>query len=314
MKAFLKRLLVGDNEVREYPPIRIPGDIPEKVYLEMAGTMTHVSQNHWLLCIEPVIFGIWIKQDEREVSYERQEQYHLYFFDSADNARNKKKASAIVTLSFCDCIKEKNGMLLLLKVIKSNIYHLDFLRRYVLFSRCYKKNGLTFSKFKSFTAAYSYPRRIRLISFKQDDYYNIFPMDLLGNVNGSKRFVFGLRHTNVSLSRIIETGKLVVSEVSFNHKNTILELGKHHSSKPPSLDSLTFDLVPSKNFGFYLPDWINSYKEIKILETKNLGSHMLLWGEVLQENTLSEAGDNLFLIHFFEYLHQKNNGSAYLLA
>ena len=75
-------------------------------------------------------------------------------------------------------------------------------------------------------------------------------MDLLGNVNGSKRFVFGLRHTNVSLSRIIETGKLVVSEVSFNHKNTILELGKHHSSKPPSLDSLTFDLVPSKNFGF----------------------------------------------------------------
>jgi len=314
MKKLLRKLLVGDNEIREYPPVRIPGEIPEKVYIEAAGTVTDVSQYHWLLCIEPVVFGVWIKQGGQKALYEEQEQYRLYFFDSANKVSDKKKASAVITLGFFGCIAEKNGMLLLLKVIESNIYDLDFIRRYVLFSRCYKKNGLTFPKFKSFTAAYSYPRRIRLISFKQDDYYNIFPMDLLGDISESNRFVFGLRHTNVSLSRIIETGKIVVSEVAFDHKDMIFTLGKHHSSKPPSLDSFMFNIIQSKNFGFYLPDWINGYKEIKILETKNLGSHMLLWGEVLQEHTLSGIGNNLFLIHFFEYLRQKNNGTGYLLA
>jgi hypothetical protein len=221
---------------------------------------------------------------------------------------------ATLTLDFFDSIKEENGTLLLLKLKKSNIYHLHFIKTYLLFFRYYKKDSLSFARFKSFVAAYSYPRRVRIISFRQDNYYNIFPMDLLGDIKQRGRYVFGLRHTNTALHRIIETGKLAVSEVSFKYKDIIYQLGKHHSSSPPSLDSLPFDVIFSKNFDFYIPAWVESYKEIKILKTVNMGSHMLLWGELIEEKTLTGPADHLFIVHFLHYLHQKNKGLSYRLA
>jgi flavin reductase (DIM6/NTAB) family NADH-FMN oxidoreductase RutF len=118
----------------------------------------------------------------------------------------------------------------------------------------------------------------------------------------------------VALSKIIETGKVVVSEISFEHKDIIYQLGKHHSSIPPSLELLPFKVTTSENFGFYIPDWAESYKEIKIERTINLGSHMLLWGEVINQVTLKTHTSHLFHIHFLLYLHQKRKGFSYQLV
>ena len=305
--------MIGDAVISEYSKITIQGEIKEKVYLETSKKSIDISQNHWLLCIEPVIFGVWIEKDEFKPALMKSREYKIYF-NSCDIERTRKKPLAELTLHFFDCIEEINGTLLLLKLEKSKIHHLNFLKTYLLFSRYYKKNGLTFSKFKSFVSAYSYPRRIRIISFRQDDYYNIFPMDLLGDIEQSNRYVFGLRHTNLALDGIIKTGKLVVSEVPYEYKDIIYQLGKHHSSKPPPLASLPFKLVQSKNFKFYIPAWAESYKEIQILKTLDLGSHMLLWGESNEKNMLNKPANHLFLIHFLQYLRQKMDSSVYDLA
>jgi hypothetical protein len=315
MKSLIRKILFGDTVIGEYSKITLPDDIREKVYLEIKKTVIDVSKNQWLLCIEPVIFGVWISNKEIQPTFTKEENYKIYFNDSTnDIAHIKKKAIAVVSLTFFDFIQEENGVFLLLKVKKTKIYHLGFLKTYLLFSRYYKKNGLTFSKFKSFVAAYSYPRQIRIVSFRKDDYYNIFPMDLLGEIEQCDRCVFGLRHTNLSLAGIINTGKLAVSEVPFQYKDVIYQLGRHHSSNPPPLSSLSFDLVKSKNFEFYIPAWAENYKEIKILKTKNLGSHMLLWGESKEKNIINGPGNHLFLIHFLHYVRQKKNGITYPLA
>jgi len=314
MKALIRKILFGDIIINEYSKVTVPGDIQEKVYLETNGSIVDISQNHWLLCIEPVIFGVWIEND-KSIPLTKKGKYKIYFNNSANEIKDvKKKSVAILALVFFDFIKEKNGTLLLLKVQKSKIYHLNFIKIYLLFSRYYKKNGLTFSKFKTFVAAYSYPRQIRIVSFRRDDYYNIFPMDLLGNIEKGNRCVFGLRHTNLSLDGIMETKRLAVSEVPFRYKDLIYQLGKHHSSSPPPLSSLPFKLVKSKNFEFYIPDWAENYKEIKILKTLNLGSHMLLWGEAREKNIINKQDNHLFLIHFLHYLRQKKNGIAYPLV
>jgi hypothetical protein len=315
MKRLVRKILFGDSEIHEYLKITIPGEIREKVYLQIEEHLIDVSQHHWLLCIEPVIFGVWIDNKEFAAAISQRKKYKIFFNDSSyDIADIKKKSVAILTLSFFDSIREKNGVLLLLKVTKTRISHLDFIRAYLLFSRYYKKNGLTFSKFKSFVAAYSYPRQIRIVSFRHDDYYNIFPMDLLGPIEQSERFVFGLRHSNLALAGIIKTGKLAVSQVPFQFKDTIYQLGKHHSSQPPPLHSLQFDVVTSKNFEFHIPAWAENYKEIKILATKNLGSHMLLWGESKETTVVNDKAQHLFLIHFLHYLRQKKRGETYLTA
>jgi hypothetical protein len=109
----------------------------------------------------------------------------------------------------------------------------------------------------------------------------------------------------VALAKIIEAKKIVVSEVPYIYKSTIYELGKHHSGSPPSPESLPFKIKQTENFGFLIPEWAYSYKEIQILKTKDLGSHMLLWGEIVHEKTLRQSSGNLYHIHFLLYYHQK---------
>lgn len=315
MKSLVRKWLMGNTVFSEYSKITSRDDLQQRVWLSVRETITEISSNHWLLCIEPLIFGIWLQKKASDKHDLHKEEYNMYFGGNVDVEKNKvQDPETELTLSLFDCIEETDGRLLLLKLDKSKIHHLSFIKQYLIFFRYYKRDGLTFQRFQSFVSAYSYPRRIRVVSFRQDTYYNIFPMDLLGDISHSNRYVFGLRHTNVALPKIIETGKLVVSEVAVEHKNTIYQLGKHHSGSPPPLGSLSFEVVTSKKFGFYIPDWVESYKEIKILKTLNMGSHMLLWGESIGEERLKKPSEHLFLVHFLHYLHQKSKGVEYTLV
>jgi hypothetical protein len=231
----------------------------------------------------------------------------MYFSDcnNVDFKSGKRNVVAIIALSYFDKIEEADGTLYLLKLRKSKISHVSFFRTFLLFNKYYKKPKFTFEKYKSLIAAYSYPRKVRVISFKQGDYFNIFPMDLLGEIPQFGKYIFGLRHTNVALAKIIDTKKIVVSEVPYIYKDIIYELGKHHSGAPPSADALPFKIKQTQNFGFLIPEWAENYKQIQILKTKNLGSHMMLWGEIIHETTLKQPSNNLYHIHFLLYYHQK---------
>jgi len=310
MKKLLRRLLFGHAVISEYSTVTVNEEINEKVYLQ-AGGIIDISQCQFLLCLEPVVFGVWIEKSFIKDNGE----YKMYFKTSHGEKNSKEKTLATINLVFFDEIENENKILLLLKLKNTKIYHTNFIKAHLLYNRFYKKPGFSFNKLKSFVAAYSYPpRKVRIISFKQDDYFNIFPMDLLGDINENNHYVFGLRHTNITLSKIIETKKIVVSEVSYKYKNVIYQLGKHHGSNPPTLDSLSFKTIQSEKFGFYIPEWIYSYKEIEILKTIDLGSHMLLWGKVVNEKTLSPSSGNLYHIHFLQYYHQKLKGLDYPLV
>jgi flavin reductase (DIM6/NTAB) family NADH-FMN oxidoreductase RutF len=316
MKKIFRKILFGDSEIREYSTVTISDRIREKVYLKTGKLLIDISENHWVLCLEPIVIGIWIENKEQLTALDKKTDYTIYFNDSdnGDKKNTRRNTVAILNLSFFDKIQESKGSLFLLRMRKSTIFHLNFIQTFLLYFKYYKKPHLSFKKLKSFVSAYSYPRKVRVVSFRNDDYYNIFPMDLLGDIRQCNRCVFGLRHTNVALSKIMETGKLVISEISFEHKDIIYQLGKHHSSVPPSLDLLPFKVTTSENFEFYIPEWVESYKEIRIEKTINLGSHMLLWGEVVNQKTLKTHASHLYHIHFLLYLHQKKKGFRYQLV
>lgn len=315
MKNLLKRLIFGDAVITEYSTVTVAEEIKEKVILLYDQTTLDVTTNHCILCLEPVVFGFWI-EDKKQIA---ELDLHTKFKVLLGYAANKdekpiNRPSSIVYLEFMDKIEEEDGTLFLLKTIESKLFQVGPLKTFLLFYKYYKKPGLSFSKFRSLVSAYSYPRKVRIISFRQDDYFNIFPMDLVGRIGSGKRFVFGLRHTNTTLSKIIETKKMVASEISYNQKDIIYQLGKHHSRNPPSPDMLPFKTINSKLFDFYIPEWAEKYSEINILKTKNLGSHMLLWGEIANETILSDASPHLYHIHFLHYLYQQRNNYAYPLV
>ena len=316
MKNIFRKILFGDSVIREYSTVTISDGIREKVYLKSGELLIDISGNHWVLCLEPIVIGIWIEDKEQLSALDKKMDYTIYFTDSDSGGEKniRRNAVAVLDLEFFDKITESKGSLFLLKMQKSRIFHLSFIQTFLIYFKYYKKPHLSFKKLKSFVSAYSYPRRVRVVSFKSEEYYNIFPMDLLGDISQCNSYVFGLRHTNIALSKIIETGRVVVSEISYEHKDIIYQLGKHHSSVPPSLDLLPFKVITSENFGFYIPDWVQSYKEIRIERTINLGSHMLLWGEVVNQKILKTNASHLYHIHFLLYLHQKKKGFNYQLV
>lgn len=296
MKRQIRKMLMGDTVFSEYSRIRISGEVQEKAWLEFDGKVVDVSLSHWLLCIEPLVFGVWIGQG-RALDGE----YRLRFGDAA-----------VMTLDLLHRIEEENGVLLLLKVKHCRLAQLDPIRRWLLYHRYYSRDKMSYSRFKGFAAAYSHPRRVRLISFREEDNYNIFPMDLLGEIPLLNKYVFGLRHTNRTLQQIVATGRIVVSEVPAMCEDIVYKLGKHHSTSPPALGDLPFEVRCTENFGFYYPVWVQSYKEIRIQKTFDMGSHMLLWGEIVGEVQVMGGDDHSYLVHFLQFLHQKNKGRSYV--
>lgn len=304
---------MGDTVFSEYSKITAEDDLMQKVWLRLDGNFMDVSSNHWLLCIEPIIFGIWLGEEHNHVNYQTKTEWGLYFGGSPGKKQINSPETELKLVLF-ESIPEDTGTLFLLKLTKSKIHHVDFIKRYLIFFRYYRRDGLSYRRFKAFVSAYSYPRRIRLVSFRQDSYYNIFPMDLVGDISQRQRYVFGLRHTNVALSKIIETGKLAIAEVPHQYSNLIYQLGKHHSGNPPPVNTLDFDIISTRNFSFHFPAWVESYKELRILRTLNMGSHMLLWSEVTESETLTNSSEHLYLVHFLHYLEQKNAGRKYTLV
>lgn len=315
MKSFFRKLLFGESNIREYVTLSLNGGIHERVYLEVGEQVIDVSRFQWLFCLEPAVFGVWIAAGVPVAMRDQNTIFKLFFTGVEGKGQKAKKgAVAVLTLEFFDKIEETAGTLFLLKVKNSRIRHIHPLRAWLIYSKFYKKPGFLFERLKAYAAAYSYPRRVRIISFKHDkDHHFFFPMDLLGEMDQPRRYIFGLRHTNMALREIIEARKIVVSEVPGQYKSMIYELGKGHLSAPPLLNELPFGVITTGKFGFVVPEWAESYKEIVIVKTIDLGSHMLLYGEWSEETILKPETARLHHIHFLHFLHQKGRGRNYLL-
>ena len=126
-------------------------------------------------------------------------------------------------------------------------------------------------------------------------------MDLSGYIAESGIFILGLRTTNIALEKILTVKKVVISDTDNADINVIYSLGKHHSTAPPKLDDLPFDTLDSELFKFPVPDFSASYKEIEIIKSQELGSHMLLIGKVLNHKQIRNKSSSLHHIHYFQF-------------
>jgi flavin reductase (DIM6/NTAB) family NADH-FMN oxidoreductase RutF len=304
MIRFLKKLVYNNTRITEYSPVTIPAGIYEKVFLQIGTRSIEVTTRQWITCLEPLTFAVWLDKNE----------YHPGNEAIRIIIKDPEQTIAKATLKLFDRIEAGTGILYIFRYFKGRIFHTSYLEAKFLFSRYYKKPGLTFTKYKSLVTGYSYPRKVRIISFMEPGHFNIFPMDLLSPMPDGKHFVFGLRHTNKTLSRILAAGRIVVSEIGSAHKTDVYKLGAHHSSAPPSLGSLPFSTSPSKTFGFPVTSWAESYREIEIRKTIDQGSHMLMWGEIVNEVKLNDPRSGFYHIHFLLFLHQARRKRLYELV
>jgi hypothetical protein len=274
----------------------------EKAFLTADGRVWDVTGNQWLLGLDPRLIGIWMVAEDLGGRTS-------YLLDIRDE---KEKILGEMKLEYVDRIAEGEGTLFLFRVKSTVIRHIQPWRARLLYEKFYKKPGVNYERLKSVAAAYTYPRRVRIISFSfgADNHY-IFPMDLLADIRSARRFLLGMRHSNQVLKRIMEVGRIVVAEAPAEYKKVIYGLGRNHSAAPPPVDQLPFGVVQTRRWGYYLPEWVEGYKEITIGKTLDLGSHMLLCGEWDEEVILKPPTPRLHHIHFLYFLHAKGGRLGY---
>src|SRR3989337_990971 len=88
MKSLFRKWLIGEDAISVISKITTPDDLQQKVWLKLGSKILDVSKTHSFLCIEPIIFGVWIGKDAIPVEAPETTTYQLYVGHSVDAEKN----------------------------------------------------------------------------------------------------------------------------------------------------------------------------------------------------------------------------------
>ncbi|AYB31163.1 flavin reductase family protein [Chryseolinea soli] len=292
LKSIAKRVLFGNRVAKSFPAVRIPiGKVEEKVFLSWPDGRLDISERHCIVCHAPFCLSVWLTPEE----WRRVETNVPTISVTTGEKIHAELITAVVKK-----IDVANGFLVVVKAEKAFCHQKSAWFQY--FIRRYFKNKNSAEEDKFYAAAYSYPRRVIAVSFRDESYYNIFPMDFQCHIPQSGLYVLGLRTTNITLQKIIQSEKIVIGDTDGAELSVIYALGNNHSSQPPSIEQLPFTVSASEAFHFPVPDFSASYKEIRLIGHYNLGTHTMLVGEIVNAREVREKQSYLYHISFLQSL------------
>ncbi len=300
MGSVIKNIFFKDTKITTFFISRLPEtSIEEKVFLKKGRHKVDITRHQGMICLDPFCISVWLSKEQTQGLDPQTAEIRF---------EKGNKLNATITVSLIEKIATAKGGLLLYKIENVKNYQLSALHRLVLFKYFLRSKSNTYYSRKVISALYSYPRRIIIVSYKDEEYYNIFPMDIQSYIQEDDTYILGLRTTNVTLDKILAAGKVVVSDTDTVDINTVYNLGKHSSTTPTPVEQLPFGTTKSDIFGFPVPDFTGGYKEIEIIRHRKMGYHMLMVGKVVNEVKLKPTSSSLYHIGFLQY--QKGNYSS----
>ena len=187
-----------------------------------------------------------------------------------------------------------------------------------LYNRLYnKKPGNVFlysNLYKQVQIAYAVPRAIALITVSDGSKYNLFPTDLHGQVN-SELYIISLRTGGKACEQVEAAGKLLISEVDCNAYKMVYALGKNHMQPLKPKTHFTFSALLSSTFGWPVPDYALSYKELILQDAFTHGIHKILLFKIINSIAIMPATGTLAHIHnsYASWRYKKGMEGNYLL-
>lgn len=292
MKELIRKILFKKGPAEFFGVHLNQEQIGERVVLIQANGETDISLSHCIVCQEPFCIAVWFHPAEAG-------KYEAKQFDMEIRKGNTKMAT--LRLRPQKEVQAGNTTILILKIEKAVCHQVGNFRQYFFYHYISPTKKLSLEARKTYGALYSYPRNIIIVSYKEEGYYNIFPMDFQGIIEGANRVVLGLRTTNITLDKILHSRRLVIGDTEGATLATVYELGKHHSSRPPLPGQLPFETSGTALFGFPLPRFSASYMEIEVEENYLLGSHMMILGKIMHKKLGSPSGAVWHHVHQFEF-------------
>lgn len=295
----IRKILFNGNPVKTFYITRLQqSQIREKVFLNVAGKSIDITRNNSMICLDPFCMAAWLPGDDA---------VNLNVANAVIEFKTNGMLSASINVSLIEKIDTEKGNLFLFKIEHVRNHQLNALKREMLFRYFLRSKKNTYDSRKVVSALYSYPRSIIIVSYADDEYCNVFPMDIHGFIEEEGIYLLGLRTTNITLNKILNAGKVVVCDTDTVDINSVYNLGKHSSTAPTPVDELPFDTVKSEIFEFPVPACSGGYKEIQVFEHKKMGYHMLMMGKVINNKVLKANPESLYHVGFLQFQNSNYN-------
>jgi len=292
VKFLSRTVFFFSKNVKQFSAVKLAaGDVLEKVFVTNGRHTLDITHRHNIACQSPFCFAICFSTEE------------FLLFDAVTlqvTINNGSRICASLKLSRIQTHNIQRTALAWFTIDEARCHQSNFLKRFFLLKYRFRGNNATANVATTLAALYTYPRKVILVSFKEDGYYNIFPMDFQCYVKEAGIYLLGLRTTNITLQKIIEQKKFVVSDTGTAALETILALGNHHSRAPTSPGDLPFALTESRLFQFPVAAFAGGYKEMELLTHFPLGSHTLLVGKMVHEKLADATIKDYYYIHYLQ--------------
>jgi flavin reductase (DIM6/NTAB) family NADH-FMN oxidoreductase RutF len=160
---------------------------------------------------------------------------------------------------------------------------------------------------------YLSPRPVVLVSLETEGHRNIFPMDLIGPLEGSGLFSLALRSSNVSESTMREVRRVALSHPPASMKTTVYQLARHHKDAVTVWNELSFPLSRSPEFDIPTVASALRVQELAIVHSEVIGSHTFFLCRIASSEALGE-GEQLHHTAGFHQHYRIRQGAAFTEA
>jgi hypothetical protein len=145
--------------------------------------------------------------------------------------------------------------------------------------------------------AYALPRKISLITVEGlPSTYNCFPTDLHGDA-GPGNYIISLRHQGKACRQVMNSEKILLSQMDAGQYKTVYQLGKNHMRDPGSKEQYPFGKELSDYLKLPVPQQATGYRELQLTDSFEQGIHRVMLFREINRKLLSNPPSTLGHVH-----------------
>lgn len=312
IKILLKKLLFGITIPQEYVCLPYEGATALSVYVTSPKQpgFFDVTRSHIFLGYKPVIialhdqidneFNKWLAhQNEVCLSFNQNKFYPDAYWEGCPTSRLSIARLKLRRIQE----KDLNGShVIFFEGVKGKQRFLSSFHQLTndLLTRYSKKKSqgniyLDDNLYEQVRIAYSVPRKISIISLMNNAGMNMFPTDLHGEVN-NRFYISSLRIGGQANNQVEEIRTICISEIQIEGFKEVYELGKNHMQGLRRHEEFSLAPTISEKLGIPLHPLATSYKELRQMESFDIGIHRIHIYEIVNEAKIT-VNDTLAHIH-----------------
>ena len=300
----IARIVFGDAYLPQAFSIGLPDPQAEvAVWLHGLGARLDVTERLAMACADPFTVCIGVHAEEYPFAAKVQEAF-LQFCER--NGSKQILAEIGLDINSATAVPSGDVKLILLRARYSRNYCLP--RRHLFAHYCRYRYSLwrkidipgrkmTFLERRAAMVMFIRPHPVVLVSLRDDDGGNIFPMNIMGDLGGGY-FSMALKESKLAAHQVERAGRVAISNVPLSQSSTAFALGPNH--RKPFIDwgELPFPTKLSSVFGIPVPIFSHRIREMEVEAVHRLGSHMFFVARLVSDEIAPEPAE-LCIVHGF---------------